>query len=243
MFISKHRRLSECRGGGVQYIPGHIEPFVDLVVNNYLPRTGSILEIGGAGLRFAVPVAARGRQITVVDLDSSGLDVRSIVDRVNQNGDGDLQVDELCERIDTRVQSAAGFLHSPPARYTMIAAFRLAHFSSPHDFKRLFDLVQLALEPGGVFVISAMTPFNLPEMHDYNEVYLSTEPVRKSSPLYRAFRQDPEAQRVRRLQNLTPRVHFVSSELIGEHATTEGFELVVDAFASTRIVAGFVLRK
>ena len=80
MFIAKHRRFSQQPGCGVQYIPGHIEPFVDLVLKEFLPPEGDLLDLGGGGLRFALPVALGGRAITVVDLDGGGLDVGEIVD-------------------------------------------------------------------------------------------------------------------------------------------------------------------
>jgi len=50
VFISEHCRRSPKSGHGAQYLPGHVEPFVDLIIDEYLPETGELLDLGGAGM-------------------------------------------------------------------------------------------------------------------------------------------------------------------------------------------------
>ena len=243
MYISKHRRFSQACGGGVQYIPGHVEPFVDRVVSDFLPLSGKVVELGGAGLRFAIPVAAQGRAITVVDLDHTGLDIEQVVRRANAVGDESLDAQDLVSRIHTTSGDALEFLRSASADYTLIAAFRLAHFFSPEEMQEFFSLVYSRLIAHGSLAVSAMTPFNLPGGEKYNEIFCATEPCDPETPLYRVFQDTPESISIRESQNLGNRVNLVDSALIHQLAATVGFEVVVDSFKSTRIVAGFVLRK
>ena len=243
MFISKHRRLAGQTGCGVQYIPGHTEPFVDLVVEKYLPSTGDVLDLGGGGLRFAIPVAQLGRRIVVVDLDPGSLDLHRIGDRINENGDQGIAVDKLLPLVEAHVSDIMGFLRNERREFSLISAFRVAHFLTPPEITALFRLAHRALRPKGVFVVSAMTPYNLPGEDDLNEIYRNTDPVSAENRLYRCFRGDAEAASVQRQQNLGRCVHLVDSRLIRELARVAGFDVIVDGWQSTRIVAGYIMRR
>jgi len=245
VFISKHRRLTSRPGHGVQYIPGHVEPFVDLILDEYLPDDGEILDLGGGGLRFALPVAATGRSITVVDLDPTVVDLAMVLDRVNANEGSSLVATELASLVDTRVGDGLDFLATTGRRFALITAFRLIHLFSPKQIEAFFRLAHAALEPNGYLAVSGMTAFNLPltDEPDFNEIFESSEPVSDGQQLYRRFSQGRRASEVRKTHNLAAKTHLIDSELVAGQSDDSGFEVVVDAYKSTRIVAGFVLRK
>lgn len=245
MFISKHRRLTSTSGHGVQYLPGHVEPFVDLIIDEYLPDEGQILDLGGGGLRFALPVAASGRSITVVDLDPTGVDLEMVIERVNANEGSTLVAERLASWIDPQVGDGLDFLTTTTQGFALITAFRLIHLFSPRHIEAFFRLAHQALDPDGYLAVSGMTAFNLPLSDEpvCNEIYESSEPVNTGQPLYRRFSQDPSALEVRRAHNLAAETHLLDSEFVAGQARDSGFEVVVDAYKSTRIVAGFVLRK
>jgi len=101
LFISNERKTSKVKGTGIQYIPGYIDPFVDFVIEKWLPvEKNSILDLGGGGFRFAISAAILNKNIIVVDLDPSGLDLELIYRRVNENGQIEIPVyDFLKEKI------------------------------------------------------------------------------------------------------------------------------------------------
>ena len=244
MFISEHRRLSQCPGGGVQYIPGHIEPFVDLVISRYLPGDGAVVDLAGAGLRFAVPVALSGRRVTVIDLDSSSLDVRTISRRVNEIQSGpSLDISQLQALVEVEVAEVLSYLRNTSRRFALVCAFRFAHFLDPDQFVEFLQLAYSVLVPEGILALSAMTPYNLPDTTSRNEVFLHSVPVSPGFSLHRTFRKDQESKRVREQQNLAEQIHLVHTEFMHRVSKETGFEILEDSVRSTRIVAGFVLRK
>ncbi len=242
-FISKQRRLSQKEGFGVQYLPGHVEPFIDLVIDNYLPKNGKILDLGGGGLRFALPVALQGRKVSVVDLDRSGLDVEMVVNRVNENDGTSLDSKDLLTLIEIHESDVLEFLRTNRQPHTLITCFRVAHFMQPYEISDLFRLIHQALASEGLFAFSGMTSYNLPDKIEYNELFLNSEPVSTSTPLHRRFLDTPAAEDVRTGQNLMKEIHLVDSEFVASHAHNAGFEVVVDSYQSTRIVAGFIMKK
>ena len=244
MFISEHRRLSQCPGGGIQYIPGHVEPFVDLVVSRYLPEEGAVVDLAGGGLRFAVPVALAGRRVTVIDLDPSSLDVRKIARRINEiQPELSVDIGQLEAVVEVEVAEVLSYLRSTSKRFALVCAFRFAHFLDPDQFVELLQLAYSVLGTGGILALSAMTPYNLPETASRNEVYLHSVPVNPGFRLFRRFRKDQTSRGVREQQNLAEKVHLVHSEFIHQVSKETGFEILEDSVKSTRIVAGFVLRK
>ena len=245
MFVSPHRRRTSRPGHGIQYLPGHVEPFVDLVLERFVPRSGRIVDLGGGGLRFALPVALSGRQISVVDLDPLGLDLDVIVDRVNANDESDLSSRSLADLIEVHVGDGLEFLEQSRQEFALITAFRLVHLFPPELLRSFFGAAYHALEPAGHLVVSAMTAYNLPleDPARFNEVFASSEPVRSVEPLYRRFVQTRAAAEVRRTHNLSGRFHLVDAPFVSGIARAHGFEVVVDSYKSTRIVAGFVLRR
>ena len=236
MFITPARRQSGVPGTGIQYVPGHEEPFVDHVVARYLPERGRILELGGAGYRFALAAALAGRTVTVVDRDEAGLDLPEIVGRVNANGKLTLSLAALAPLIDPRVDDALGFVRREQGPYALVCAFRLIMYFTPADAARLFRSVGDALAPGGVFAVSGMTPAG------DSEFYALTEPI-GTDPLYRRFPDTEAARRLRAEQNQPERVYFVDSARIRELAEAGGMEVVETGLPSTRIMRGHVLRR
>jgi SAM-dependent methyltransferase len=235
--------MSSTPGLGVQYVPGHVEPFVDLVVGEYLPPTGNLLDLGGGGLIFAVPCALRGRKVTVVDLDEAALDVGMVIDRVNRNDGSRIDVRAIGPLIETRVSDVLEYLRGESKQFALVSAFRVAHFLGPEGLSELFRLTSRILIPGGIFVLSGMTPYILVEGTAYNEVYLNSTAVSLEQPLYRVFACTDSANQIRQEQNLGSTVLLFDSAVIAAHSRQVGFEVLVDSFPATRIVAGYIMRK
>jgi SAM-dependent methyltransferase len=235
--------MSSTPGLGVQYVPGHVEPFVDLVVGEYLPPTGNLLDVGGGGLLFAIPCALRGRKVTVVDLDEAALDVGMVIDRVNRNDDSSIDVQATGHLIETCVSDVLEYLRGESREFALVSAFRVAHFLGPEGLSELFRLTSRVLVPGGLFVLSGMTPYDLVEGAVYNEVYLNTTAVSLEQPLYRVFACTDSARRIRQEQNLGGTVHLFDSALVAAHSREVGFEVIVDSYPATRIVAGYIMRR
>jgi SAM-dependent methyltransferase len=228
----------------VQYLPGHVEPFVDLVIGEYLPDDGGILDLGGGGLRFALPVALKGRPVTVVDVDPTGLDVEMVVQRVNENEGAEIDPDAIVPLLELVEADVLDFLRTNTKEFALITAFRVAHFMSPLQVRELFTLVHRNLRADGTFVFSAMTPHDLLEGGDrLNEVFLNSEPVSAETPLYRRFSVNREAAALRSEQNIGELVHLVDAKFVSDVSRGSGFEVVVSAHRSTRIVAGYVLKR
>ncbi len=240
MFITPERRQSSVRGTGIQYVPGHEEPFVDHVVARHLPASGRILELGGAGFRFALAAALAGRRVTVVDRDASGLALPEIVERVNANGKLRLSLEAVAPLIDARVDDAAAFLERERGPYALVCAFRLIMYFTPAQAARLFRLVGGALAPGGLFAVSGMTP--RAEDGSFNEFHELTEAI-GPDPLYRRFKDTEEARRLRQEQNQPARVLFLDDERVRALADAGGMEVVETGLPSTRIMRGHVLRR
>jgi SAM-dependent methyltransferase len=243
MFISPERRRATVEGCGIQYIPHHTERFVDLIVETYLPPRGNILDLGGGGLRFAVPVAQLGRDITVVDFDKESLDVDVVTERMNANGGLFIEKAALQSRIQCVEQDVFEFLNSTRESYDLVTAFRLLHFFSPATVRRFLQCACRVLRKDGLLVISAMTFRNLPFRGDDNEVCRHTQPLDNSDIYYRAFAKDGEAEQVKSQQNLSERVHLFDSRFVERLAEQFHLEVVLSGFPSTRIVEGYVLKR
>jgi SAM-dependent methyltransferase len=239
-FISPERRQSGVEGTGIQYVPGHEEPFVDHIVAQYLPATGRIVELGGAGFRFALAAALAGRKVTVVDRDGPGLDLPTIVERVNANGKLSLDLAELAPLIDAREDDALAFLERERGPYDLVCAFRLIMYFAPPQALQLFRLAGAALAPGGVFALSGMTPWAADGTG--NEFHAQSDPI-GADPLYRRFRDTDEARRLRRDQNQPRDVYFLDEVRIRELAAAAGLDVVETGLPSTRIMRGHVLRR
>jgi hypothetical protein len=251
MYISPERKLSSVSGTGVQYLPGHVEPFVDLIVDDYLPSNGNIVDLGGGGLRIAIPVALAGRRITVVDLDEAGLDVEHIVQRVNDNNK--LQVDPatVAPLIDIQVKDVLEWLDENQASYELMTAFRLLPYFSPDQMGQFFSRAGSAIAQNGLLAVSGLSAYDSSTEGQHNEFYDNSEPVSEENPLYRRFSDDPASRDLRESQNLPVLVHFIDAQFISSQAQAIGFQVIPNSrnegnpqsHPSTRVVEGFVLRK
>ena len=143
MFISKERKIAGIKGLGIQYIPGHVEPFIDLIIKDHMPdKGGIILDLGGGGLRFAIPVALTNRKITVVDLDPSGLDIDIIYSKVLANDKEQIPDAEILKKnISVEIISVFDYLKSSKQTYSLITSFRLIHFLSEIEVEFFFTLI------------------------------------------------------------------------------------------------------
>jgi SAM-dependent methyltransferase len=226
----------------VQYIPGHIEPFVDLILGQYLPVDGPLLDLGGGGLRFAVPAAMAGRQVTVVDVDGSSLDVEFIVRRVNEVEGTSIEARALRSHIDVVESDIFDFLRSSAVEFSMVAAFRVIHFLTAREVSDLVRLMCDRVRPGGNVVLSAISPFVLPDVDQRNELYTNSAPINDGDDLHRRMMNTPDAQQLRREQNLPQDLLFIDTSFVAELARQVGFDIVVEGYQSTRVVAGYVLQ-
>jgi SAM-dependent methyltransferase len=243
MFITPERKISTIEGTGVQYIPGHVENFIDFVIENYLPDTGNILDLGGGGLRFAIPAALRGKAVTVVDLDASSLDVESIVAKVNQNGKLNINCEAVQKLIQVRVQDVLSYLEESKTSYHFISAFRVIHFFSPDLLSKFFSLIHKKLENNGILVLSAIVPYNTSETREFNELYLNSENLDPANIYYRRFKETLEAENTRTQQNLPEFIHMIDRKFMDLQAQHYGFDVIEKGLQSTRVVEGYILKK
>jgi SAM-dependent methyltransferase len=243
MYITKERKRSSLKGAGIQYIPGHDDPFIDFIVERYLPETGTLVDLGGGGLRFAIPVSLTGKKISVVDMDPDALDLDGIVKKINANGKLLIDYEKIKNLIRIEVQDILPFLRMTPETYDLISAFRVLHFLSPDKVDELFSLISRKLNPGGLLAISAITPFDRSKATDCNEFYLNSSAVDPARILYRKFYDSSEANRIREEQNLSPFLHFIDGPFVSSTAERCGFEVLERDVRSTRVVSGYVLKK
>jgi SAM-dependent methyltransferase len=243
MYISPERKVSAIAGTGVQYIPWHDEQFVDFVVEKYLPPTGRILDLGGGGLRFAIPAALKGKSVLVVDLDEAGLNIEDIVRRSNEFGKAHIKLSDVIDYIAVKVDNIFSFLEHDEGTYKLITAFRLMHFFSPPVLDSFFSLISLRLDHHGTFAFSGVTPCNTQKKNSLNEIYLNTTACDPSNMLYRQFNDTSEAAEIREKQNLSPYIHLINEEFIHSLADKYNFTVVATDIPSTKIVAGFILQK
>jgi cyclopropane fatty-acyl-phospholipid synthase-like methyltransferase len=243
LFISKERKPSKIAGTGIQYIPGHIEPFVDLVIKNYLPpEREEILDLGGGGFVFAIPVAALNRNITVVDMDPSGLDLKLIYQRIGENGHPIIpDYNFLREKIQIEIRNIFDYLRAAKSFYPLITAFRLIHFFDEQEVDLFFHLVSERLNYHGKLILSAFTKY-IEDDKVYNEIYLNSEPV-KNNDFYRRFSDSNVAADIQKVQNLGSCFHVFSEDYIKGIAEKANLKLIFANLPSTRIVRGYIFEK
>ncbi|MCA9396005.1 MAG: class I SAM-dependent methyltransferase [Candidatus Omnitrophica bacterium] len=239
MFIAPERKTSTVKGTGVQYIPGHTDAFVDHVLSHFLQDADRIVDLGGGGLRFAIPAAQTGKRVEVVDLDSSALDVSFISGRVNELGKCNLDADSLTPLI-TPVKSDILEYLKKDGIYDLITSFRFIHFLSPDQLKVFFDRAAQRLKPGGILAVSALAA----EENDAENIIFSlTVPVDPENPMYRTWRDNAEALNVRTQQNLGEFVHFLSRDYLTALTENIWLNLTDSGIYSTNVVRGYVLTK
>ena len=243
MFISKERKISLVKGGGIQYIYGHEETFIDFIINKYLPVSGNILDIGGGGLRFAIPAALQDKIVTVVDSDQDSLNVPDIVNRVNKNGKITVSLKKIQARIKTVKSDIFNYLEKTAESYSLISAFRVIHFFGPDEIEIFFRLISSKLDKDGIFAVSAMSAYNNKNFKEFNEFYLNSSAVYLNNELYRKFNSTLKADNIKKEQNLPMYLHFIDTDFISSKAEQYGFKVLERDILSTRVVNGYVLKK
>lgn len=244
-FISPQRRISQLPGGGVQYIPGHTEFFVDAVVD--LVRRdqsmNTILEIGGGGLRFAsaVAVISSVTDITVVEPDYASLDpIRALRDSTNSEA----ILQQMKHKCAFHVVSEKRFFHLLKADvyYDMVASFRVFHFLDEESWERVIDAVRAHLRPGGLFVFSGLSPMDQ-DTGAESLLYQGSQAI-GDDPDYRKLNTaSSKVERAVSIQNLPSMMRFFPVDTTVRRLQTAGFNLVDGPFRSTRIVHGFIFQK
>jgi len=243
IFISRERKLSGIKDTGIQYIPGHLETFVDLIIEKYLPNPeGPVLDLGGGGLRFAIPMASLDKKITVVDLDESSVNIDFIFSRMIENGfSKHIDINILKKNILPIVDDIFQFLEKTRIRYYLITAFRLIHFFNENEVDRFFGVISKRLKKECLLVISAFSKFSERDS-EYNEIFTNSEPI-DGNVFYRKFFENETAKNIQKQQNLGPFVHLFSEEYLVEYGKRYNFKLIAGNLPSTRIVRGYIFSK
>lgn len=238
-FITKERALSFHKGGGVQYIPGHIEPFIDYVLEKVLSdgKVRSALDLGGGGLRFALPASRYLGKITVVDLDADSIDVDTIISRINEVGNS-----TDCFRKDVikpTVNSISSFIEKDELDFDMVLLSRVIHFMRPDETETLFKTLGSKLPSGSYVFVSSIVKLDK-STGQPNEYFRNTAPA--MSEHYRKFLDTAEAVELRRRQNLPDCLHICETEYLTSLLGGD-FNLLEEPLWATRTVQGFVFRK
>ena len=244
-FISPQRRISEVCGGGVQYIPGHVEPFVDGVIE-LLRVSGDraeILEIGGGGLRFATAATAIKvvTTLSVVEPDYASLGPDQALAGLP---DAEAAKERLRAKCLFYIMSEERFFArlAREVLYDVVASFRVFHFLDEAGWERVISQVATHLRPGGLFIFSGLSPVDQ-DSGEEAPLYRGSLPV-GDDPDYRELdtASEPVAQAMA-LQNLPGRMRFFPADSTIARLNAVGFSLVYGPMRSTRMVHGFVFRK
>ena len=243
LFISPERKISRIKNTGIQYIPGHTEPLVDLIINNYLPDdNGNILDLGGGGLRFAIPVASLHKKITVVDMDVSSVDIDLVFSRMKKNGLSDYNdISILEKKILIIVDDIFHFLSKTHKNYSLITALRLIHFFNEEETDHFFMLISKRLKKNGKLIISAFSKYNDDNLTN-NEIFTYSKPFNRNI-YYRKFNKNITTKKIQKEQNLGPLVHLFSDNYIKKYSMKYDLKLLKTNLPSTRIVRGYIFTK
>ncbi len=237
-FITKERALSDHKGGGVQYLPGHVEPFIDHVLEDFLSkgRFKSALDLGGGGLRFALPASKYLSRITVVDMDPDSMDVNRIIARMKEVGnDAEGFHKEVIEPV---AGSILDYVEKDELDFDMVLLSRVIHFLPPDDLERLVKSLGKLPADSHVFV-SAIVKTDK-QTGRPNEFYRNTAP--KVGDNFRRFADSDEAIDLRKSQNLPNCLHIFTKDYLQRLFGTQ-FSLVAEPIWATRTVQGFAFRK
>jgi SAM-dependent methyltransferase len=243
LFISAERKLSIIKNTGIQYIPGHIEPLVDLIIDKYLPGdNGDLLDLGGGGLRFAIPVASLNRKIIVVDLDKTALDIDLIFSKMKENGFADFfDLNLLKKNILTVVDDVFNFIETTKVSYSLITLFRVIHFFNENEVDHLFNLLSKRLRKDGKLVVSAFSQYN-DDNTTQNEIFSNSKPFLRNV-FYRKFIENNNTEKIQKEQNLGPLVHLFSEDYLKVYGEKHHLKLITGNLPSTRIVRGYIFTK
>ena len=239
------RKIANGGGFGIQYLPGHVEPYMDHCLS-LLAAAGAanILELGGGGLRFALPameLAALGR-LTVVDPDAVALSVARVAAEVAVPA---AWLDRAATVLEPWIGSAQDFFWDLPAgqSFDAVAAFRVFHFMTEAEFAATAAQVARCLVPGGLFLLSGLGRAD----HDCadgadNDFFRASQP--QPTPWYRRIDdRDPAVARQLAAQNLGDHMLFMTPDWMDPLLSGLGFSRVEPPMAATRIVSGHVFRK
>jgi spermidine synthase len=242
-FVSPERKRSSVAGTGIQYIPGHVDPFIDVVLSHYLHPDARVLDLGGGGLRFGLPSAALKHPTTVVDLDADALNVTDIIRRVEENGKIAFDPDVIHRYLTTVCGDVFEYLGGVEESFDVVTAFRLLHFYDPMQVSKFFQSVHRHMRPGSLFIFSGTTLWSLPLKQEKNVIFNNSEPVQSEFPYYRKFADTDEARSIRQSQNLASIIHCFDIPLVQSLAKEHNFEVLMAGFPSTAIVEGYVLQR
>lgn len=241
--VSAQRKISNIEGTGIQYLPGHEEPFADEVLR-HLTTLGdglNLLELGGGGLRFISAAANLNvvANIAVVDTDYHALDYEKIGKIAAENL---VQIRTKCSFhvIDVRL---FWDMLSPTPLFEAIVAFRLFHFFDPASFDKSIGDASKRLKSGGILAISgiASVDYNVPGKQ--NQLYIHSAPI-DGNKYYRKLDKNVDAViKAMREQNLQEDILFFEEDLIDAIAKKYGLTKVSGPIKATRIVSGYILKK
>lgn len=239
--ISDERAFTSVQGTGVQYLPGHVEDFVDLIIKKYTPEASNILELGGGGFRFAIPASEKSL-VKVVDLDPLGLEISSIIEKVKGNGKWVYDEISIKNHLSTQVGDALSFLSTTNEKFDLIVSFRLLHFFHPKQIDEFFFHTKRCLKQNGTFVFSGFSLYELPLQRSHNKLFKNSMPVEDDKNIYyRKFISGDEITKLRLEQNIGDIAHFFDNSYVNFLAQRHNFRVLLSGFPSTGIVEGYIL--
>jgi len=238
-YIGRERKVSNFPGGGIQYIPGHDEPFIDYFISEYVAKQSfSIaLELGGGGFRFALPASQYLQKIIVVDIDKESLDINKIIIKLKSLGN--FSDTYVSSKIETEESDIFLYLSKTSTKFDLVVISRLIHFLDKDQMKHLIKLLEKVIKKDGLVCVSALT---LKEKNSdtYNEFYLNSHEV--DSIYYRKMNADEKTQNLLEKQNLPQKIHLFEKEYI-QKIFSENFILIDGPYWATRTVQGFIFKK
>ncbi|WP_345993669.1 hypothetical protein [Sulfurimonas sp. HSL-1716] len=240
--VGDQRKVSNLLGTGIQYIPGHIEPYVDECVQEvqkYKPKR--ILEIGGGGFRFISEVITNEaiKEALIIEPDYYALDYKKILTKIDQL--------ELIDLMEKKVNFFIGTdekyfeINNIKMQFDCIAAFRVYHFSTPEKFQNIIQKFSEIMSENALLFLSGMCSLDYLTKEE-NIFFTNSMPI-NSEKYYRKLDQTNEMVRdAITKQNLPENILFLDMEFI-ERSIGKNFKVLKGPIMSTKIVAGYILQK
>jgi len=245
--ISKQRKVSNIKGTGLQYLPGHKDKYIDLctrIITRDKKSKLKILDIGGGGLRFVSSILTLNnvKKIYIVEPDYYALDYKKIFDIAKMNTREFRLFEKKCVLM---VCDINDFLQSIDKNivFDYICAFRVFHFFSAAQFNKIIRRLVPALKVNGKFFISNISFYDNKAKGKYNILFKNSTPI-EGNRNYRKFNTKKfnllyEIDR----QNLPMKMLFFDLSYLDRNLNKYGLFRQGLEHISTRLVNGYVYIK
>lgn len=238
-YIGKERRRSNHSGGGIQYIPGHEEPFIDHIISNWIVKNhfSNVLDLGGGGFRFALPASEYLEKITVVDIDKESLNLQGIIKKLKDIGNFSDKF--VLSKIDIINSDIFQYLAETSIKFDLVVISRLLHLFSPAQINIFINLLEKVTIDQGLVCVSALCLTDK-LTGQFNEFFLNSR--ENPSRYFRKMNSDSKTSEMLKDQNLPEQIHLFDQEYI-QQIFGEKFKLIDGPIWATRTVQGFIFRK